>query len=80
MKAWNVWMDKYNPHVDKSDYYAPYGFLIVADFGRYADNREYSKRVLYNAPSELDIVETNIGDFQDGLCSDSISSRVLARS
>jgi len=28
MKAWNVWMAKYNPHVDKSDYYAPYGYNI----------------------------------------------------
>ncbi|WGS17700.1 MULTISPECIES: ABC transporter substrate-binding protein [unclassified Bradyrhizobium] len=28
MKAWNLWMDKYNPHVDKSDYYAPYGYNI----------------------------------------------------
>ena len=28
MKAWNAWMDKYNPHVDKSDYYAPYGYNI----------------------------------------------------
>jgi branched-chain amino acid transport system substrate-binding protein len=28
MKAWNVWMDKYNPHVSKSDYYAPYGYNI----------------------------------------------------
>jgi branched-chain amino acid transport system substrate-binding protein len=28
MKAWNVWMDKYNPHVDKSDYYGPYGYNI----------------------------------------------------
>jgi ABC-type branched-subunit amino acid transport system substrate-binding protein len=28
MKAWNVWMDKYNTHVDKSDYYAPYGYNI----------------------------------------------------
>jgi branched-chain amino acid transport system substrate-binding protein len=28
MEAWNVWMDKYNPHVDKSDYYAPYGYNI----------------------------------------------------
>src|SRR5580704_4108568 len=28
MKAWNVWMDKYNPRVDKSDYYAPYGYNI----------------------------------------------------
>jgi len=28
MTAWNVWMDKYNPHVDKSDYYAPYGYNI----------------------------------------------------
>jgi branched-chain amino acid transport system substrate-binding protein len=26
MKAWNAWMDKYNPRVDKSDYYAPYGY------------------------------------------------------
>src|SRR5215475_142340 len=28
MKAFDVWMDKYNPHVDKSDYYAPYGYNI----------------------------------------------------
>jgi branched-chain amino acid transport system substrate-binding protein len=28
MKAWNAWMDRYNPHVDKSDYYAPYGYNI----------------------------------------------------
>jgi branched-chain amino acid transport system substrate-binding protein len=28
MQAWNVWMDRYNPHVDKSDYYAPYGYNI----------------------------------------------------
>jgi branched-chain amino acid transport system substrate-binding protein len=28
MKAWNVWMDKYNPHIDKSDYYAPYGYNV----------------------------------------------------
>ena len=28
MKAWNIWMDKYNPRVDKSDYYAPYGYNI----------------------------------------------------
>ena len=28
MKAWNAWMDKYNPHVDKSDYYGPYGYNI----------------------------------------------------
>jgi branched-chain amino acid transport system substrate-binding protein len=28
MQAWNVWMDKYNPRVDKSDYYAPYGYNI----------------------------------------------------
>jgi ABC-type branched-subunit amino acid transport system substrate-binding protein len=28
MKAWFVWMDKYNPHVDKSDYYGPYGYNI----------------------------------------------------
>ena len=28
MKAWNVWMDKYNPRIDKSDYYAPYGYNI----------------------------------------------------
>jgi len=28
MEAWNAWMDKYNPHVDKSDYYAPYGYNI----------------------------------------------------
>ena len=29
MKAWNVWMDKYNPHISKSDYYAPYGYNIA---------------------------------------------------
>jgi branched-chain amino acid transport system substrate-binding protein len=28
MQAWTVWMDKYNPHVDRSDYYAPYGYNI----------------------------------------------------
>jgi len=28
MQAWNVWMDKYNPRVDRSDYYAPYGYNI----------------------------------------------------
>ena len=28
MQAWNVWMDKYNLRVDKSDYYAPYGYNI----------------------------------------------------
>jgi branched-chain amino acid transport system substrate-binding protein len=28
MKAWNVWMDKYNLRVDKSDYYAPYGYNV----------------------------------------------------
>src|ERR1700743_108978 len=28
MKDWNVWMDKYNTRVDKSDYYAPYGYNI----------------------------------------------------
>src|ERR1700759_1045294 len=28
MKAWNEWMDKYNPRINKSDYYAPYGYNI----------------------------------------------------
>ena len=28
MRAWNVWMDRYNPRIDKSDYYAPYGYNI----------------------------------------------------
>ncbi len=28
MQAWNAWMDKYNPRVDKSDYYATYGYNI----------------------------------------------------
>jgi branched-chain amino acid transport system substrate-binding protein len=28
MKAWNVWMDRYNPRIGKSDYYAPYGYNI----------------------------------------------------
>src|SRR6201998_3729525 len=28
MKAWNVCMDKYNPRINKSDYYAPYGYNI----------------------------------------------------
>jgi branched-chain amino acid transport system substrate-binding protein len=28
MQAWNAWMDKYNPRVDKSDYYGPYGYNI----------------------------------------------------
>jgi hypothetical protein len=29
MQAWNIWMDKYNPHINKSDYYAPYGYNIA---------------------------------------------------
>ena len=29
MKAWHLWMDKYNPHINKSDYYAPYGYNIA---------------------------------------------------
>jgi branched-chain amino acid transport system substrate-binding protein len=28
MKAWNEWMDRYNPRIDRSDYYAPYGYNI----------------------------------------------------
>ena len=28
MKAWWVWMDNYNPRVEKSDYYGPYGYNI----------------------------------------------------
>jgi len=28
MQAWNVWMDKYNVRIDRSDYYAPYGYNI----------------------------------------------------
>ena len=28
MQAWNVWMDKYNPRISKSDYYGPYGYNI----------------------------------------------------
>jgi branched-chain amino acid transport system substrate-binding protein len=28
MKAWTFWMEKYNPRVDRSDYYAPYGYNI----------------------------------------------------
>jgi len=28
-KAWNAWMDKYNLQVDKSDYYAVYGYNIA---------------------------------------------------
>src|SRR5579863_3068563 len=27
-RRWHAWMDKYNPHVDKSDYYAVYGYNI----------------------------------------------------
>jgi branched-chain amino acid transport system substrate-binding protein len=27
-QAWNAWMDKYNPTVDKSDYYAVYGYNL----------------------------------------------------
>jgi len=30
MKKWNEWMDKYNPRISKSDYYAPYGYNIAA--------------------------------------------------
>jgi branched-chain amino acid transport system substrate-binding protein len=28
MKTWNAWMDKYNAQVDKSDYYAVYGYNV----------------------------------------------------
>jgi branched-chain amino acid transport system substrate-binding protein len=28
LKAWDAWMDKYNPTIDKSDYYAVYGYNI----------------------------------------------------
>jgi len=28
MKAWFAWMDKYNPRIDKSDYYGPYGYNV----------------------------------------------------
>jgi branched-chain amino acid transport system substrate-binding protein len=28
MQAWNAWMDRYNPRISKSDYYAPYGYNI----------------------------------------------------
>jgi ABC-type branched-subunit amino acid transport system substrate-binding protein len=28
MQAWNVWMDKYNARIHRSDYYAPYGYNI----------------------------------------------------
>jgi branched-chain amino acid transport system substrate-binding protein len=29
MQAWKAWMDKYNPNINKSDYYAPYGYNIA---------------------------------------------------
>src|SRR5712675_1440378 len=42
MQAWNVWMDKYNPRVDRSDYYAPYsskvGFAVVQLLRQCGDN------------------------------------------
>src|ERR1700742_3481760 len=42
MQAWNAWMDKYNPHVDKSDYYAPYayniGYAVVQIIKQCGDN------------------------------------------
>jgi branched-chain amino acid transport system substrate-binding protein len=28
LQAWTAWMDKYNPTIDKSDYYAVYGYNI----------------------------------------------------
>ena len=28
MAVWNAWMDKYNPRIDKSDYYAVYGYNL----------------------------------------------------
>ena len=28
-RAWDAWMDKYNPTIDKSDYYAVYGYNIA---------------------------------------------------
>ncbi len=30
MKVWNAWMDKYNTQVDKSDYYAIYGYNVAS--------------------------------------------------
>src|SRR3979490_2547152 len=28
MQAWKRWMDRYKPHVDRSDYYAPSGYTV----------------------------------------------------
>ena len=29
MQVWKLWMEKYDPTINKSDYYAPYGYNIA---------------------------------------------------
>lgn len=57
MQAWNVWMDKYNPRVDKSDYYAPYGYNIgfaVVQILKQCGNELTRENVMWQA-SHLDM-------------------------
>src|SRR6201985_882438 len=57
MKAWNVWMDKYNPRVDKSDYYGPYGYNIgyaVVQLLRHCGD-DLTRENIMNQASHLDL-------------------------
>jgi branched-chain amino acid transport system substrate-binding protein len=62
MKAWNAWMDSYNPRIDKSDYYAPYGynigFAVVQILRQCGDNltRENVMRQASNLDMELPLL------------------------
>lgn len=57
MKAWNVWMDKYNPRINRSDYYAPYGynigFAVVALLKQCGD--DLSRENIMKQASHLDM-------------------------
>ena len=62
MKAWNAWMDSYNPRIDKSDYYAPYGynigFAVVQILKQCGDNltRENVMKQASNLDMELPLL------------------------
>jgi branched-chain amino acid transport system substrate-binding protein len=56
-QAWNAWMDKYNPNVDKSDYYAVYGYNLaqaMAEVLRRCGDDLTRERVM-NEASHLDM-------------------------
>jgi branched-chain amino acid transport system substrate-binding protein len=66
MKAWNEWMDRYNPRIDRSDYYAPYGynigFAVVQILKRCGDEltRENVMRQASNLDMELPLLLSGI--------------------